>query len=448
MDDNNKKISLLEAVSIWVWWMVWGWIFAVLWEAVLLWHSATPIAFLFAWIIAILTWYSYAKLSVAYPSEWWTIMFLFKAFWKNIFTQSFNLILWMSYMVTISLYALAFGSYLLTFFPWYMWNELVKHIFITLAILLPTILNLFDWKTIAKYEFYIVWLKVLILLFILVVWLNYIEPSHFSNIFNEKPFSIVIAGMVIFVAYEWFELIANSAKEILNPTKNLPIAYYISTISVTLLYVLIAILVVWTLNEATIVKTSDYALAEATKPALWVFWFKLVWIAAILATLSAINATIYWNARLWYSLAVDRELPSYFSKKIGNNTYLGVVLVWIISIFMANLIDLTSISVIASAGFLLIFSFVNLSALKKSSSIKAKKIIVIPSIILTFWALFILLFETYNTNKLAIYLFLWILLFSVLFEWIYWVTKDEQIARLNKVKNHFKNIYSKILKNK
>jgi len=34
-----------------------------------MWHSATPIAFLIAWIIALLTSYSYAKLSVKYPSE-------------------------------------------------------------------------------------------------------------------------------------------------------------------------------------------------------------------------------------------------------------------------------------------------------------------------------------------------------------------------------------------
>jgi len=442
----NKKITLFDAVSIWVWWMVWWWIFAVLGEAILLWHSATPIAFFIAWLIAIFTSYSYAKLSVKFPSEWWTVTFLYKWLWENILSKSLNLILWLSYIVTISLYALAFWSYSATFFPSNFDQNILKHLLLSFAIILVTVLNLFDAKIIARFEFYIVGIKIWILLLILYFWFSYIDMNNFSNIKDQWWFSIIVAWMIIFVAYEWFELIANSAKDIINPEKNLPRAYFISTIWVTILYILIAILTVWTLSESVIVATSDYALAEAAKPALWNLWFQLVWIAAILATLSAINATIYWNARLWYSLAIDRELPQYFSRKMLNDSYFWVIILWFLSLLMANLIDLTSIATIASIWFLLIFSFVNLAALKLYKEIFANRLVLIFSTCITFFSLFILLYKTYNSNFTAILIFIIFILFAIIFESTYWVTRDEQIFRLKRLKSHFKNTIKKIIK--
>ncbi len=49
----------------------------------------------------------------------------------------------------------------------------------------------------------------------------------------------------------------------------------------------------------------SYALAVAAEPALGTAGFVVVAVAALLATLSAINATIYGNARLGYVLAKD-----------------------------------------------------------------------------------------------------------------------------------------------
>jgi amino acid transporter len=57
------KISLKDAISIGIGGMVGGGIFAVLGLAVSLAKGGTPIAFLFAGFIALLTSYSYAKLS-------------------------------------------------------------------------------------------------------------------------------------------------------------------------------------------------------------------------------------------------------------------------------------------------------------------------------------------------------------------------------------------------
>ncbi|MEZ4906868.1 MAG: amino acid permease [Saprospiraceae bacterium] len=79
----------------------------------------------------------------------------------------------------------------------------------------------------------------------------------------ENPLMIFAGGMVIFVAYEGFELIANATPDIVNPQKNIPRAYYYSVIFVIILYIVIALVTVGSLSFDQIIKSKDYVLAEA-----------------------------------------------------------------------------------------------------------------------------------------------------------------------------------------
>lgn len=65
---KEGALSYWSVVSIGIGGMVGGGIFAVLGLAVQLGHGGTPIAFTLAGIIALITSYSCAKLSVKYPS--------------------------------------------------------------------------------------------------------------------------------------------------------------------------------------------------------------------------------------------------------------------------------------------------------------------------------------------------------------------------------------------
>ena len=107
----DKRIGFWEAYAIGVGGMIGGGIFAVLGLTILLAKGAAPIAFLFAGIIALLTAYSYAKLSVRYPSEGGTVEFLVQGFGNNLFSAYLNTLLLASYVIMLALYAYAFGSY-------------------------------------------------------------------------------------------------------------------------------------------------------------------------------------------------------------------------------------------------------------------------------------------------------------------------------------------------
>ncbi|WP_297442037.1 APC family permease [Sulfurimonas sp.] len=412
-----KTIGLFGAISIGIGGMVGGGIFAVLGEAVSLAHGATAVAFAIAGVVALMTAYSYAKLSVRYKSQGGTVTFVDRAFGDNVLSGSLNLMLWLSYLITISLYATAFASYGKTFFSHT--SVLLEHTLISFAIILPAIINLVSASFVSKSESIIVATKVSILVLVIVVGAFYIEPHRMSPSNWSSPLSIVVAGMIIFVAYEGFELIANSAEDIKDADKNLPRAFYASVIIVIVLYILIAMVTVGNVPEEQLMKAKDYALAIAVEPSLGDKGFFLVAAAALLSTFSAINATIYGNARLGYIIAKDGKLPKMLMKYKKDVPFSGVLYTAFFSLILANSIDLTEIAIIGSAGFLLIFLLVNISAYRLRKEIKANPIILIISSTFSFIALAVLLFHTYSSNPRAIMIFMAFIIISLLFELIY-----------------------------
>jgi len=412
-----RTISLTGAISIGIGGMVGGGIFAVLGEAVSLAHGATAVSFFVAGFIAILTAYSYAKLSVTYQSEGGTVTFIDKAFGDNILSGSINLMLWLSYLVTISLYATAFSSYGGTFFKNN--SSMLQHILISVAIIVPAIINIVSSSFVEKSEMIIVSIKLSLLVLIIVVATPYIQTNRLSVSNWDTPLSIVSAGMIIFVAYEGFELIANSAQDIKDPIKNLPRAFYISVIIVIILYVLISIVTVGNVSAKELITAKDYALAIAAKPALGQTGFIIVSVAALLSTFSAINATIYGNARLGFIIAKDGELPRQLLYERREIPIMGVIWTTLFSLILANSIDLSQIAIIGSAGFLLIFFIVNISAYRLRYTIGANSYILILSSLLSFLALVILLSYTYHSNPNAVIIFMAFIIMSLLFELIY-----------------------------
>jgi amino acid transporter len=285
------KIGFLEATSIGIGGMVGGGIFAVLGLAVVMARGGTVIAFAIAGLVALLTAYSYAKLSVALPSQGGTVTFLNHAFGKGLLTGTLNVLLWLSYVIMLSLYAYAFGSYGATFFPTSL-HEMAKHVLISGIILVITLLNTLGADHIARAEDWIVAIKLLILVFFVIVGIVGIKAARLAPTTWASPINLAAGGMIIFLAYEGFELIANTGADIRNPERTLPRAFYASVVVVIVLYLLIAAVTVGNLALDKIAAARDYALAAAARPMLGQAGFTLIAIAALLSTTSAINATL------------------------------------------------------------------------------------------------------------------------------------------------------------
>jgi hypothetical protein len=171
--------------------------------------------------------------------------------------------------------------------------------------------------------------------------------------------------MLVFVAYEGFELISNSGDDVRKPKQNLPRALYIAVVTVIVIYVAVAVATVGSVDAHNIAATSDFALAEAARPSLGQVGFTIVAASAVLATFSAINATLYGAARLSYSIALEGELPPTLERNVWNEP-VGLLITAAISLLLANGLDVNEIASIASAVFLIVFAAVNAAAVRVS----------------------------------------------------------------------------------
>lgn len=418
MTTTARNIGWPGAMAIGIGGMVGGGIFAVLGEAVSLAHGATAVAFALAGVVALLTAHSYVRLSVRFPSQGGTVLFVDRAFGVDLATGTLNLFLWLCYLVTIALYAVAFASYALTFFgpghgPW------LRHLLISLSILVPIGINLLNAAAVARSESLVVVLKLALLALVIASGLPYVEPARLAPAHWGDSLTILAAGMVIFVAYEGFELIANSAEDVRDPERNLPVAFYGSVVLVILLYVLVALVTVGTVPESRIAAVKDFALAEAARPALGALGFSLVSVSALLATFSAINATVYGNARLGYILARDRELPDILAHRAWNEPVSGVISVGVLAGLVANLVDLTSIAIVASAGFLLVFAVTNAAAARLAPRTGGSPVIPLVGALACLGALGVLLARTGADSPHALWIFAGFLAGALLFELLY-----------------------------
>jgi amino acid transporter len=390
---EEESLGFWPVVSLGVGGMVGGGIFAVLGFAVELAHGATPIAFALAGIVALVTSYSYVKLSVRYPSRGGTVEFLNRAFGPGMVTGGLNVLLWLSYIVMLSLYASAFGSYGAVFFPESM-QAIAKHGLISGIVLLLTGLNAMGARIVGECEEWIVGFKIFILLLFIGIGLASVNPDRLQVSTWSSPVQVLGGGMIIFLAYEGFELIANTAGEVREPKKMLPRAFYSSVGFVMVLYILVSLVAVGNLPVDQIVSAKDYALAVAARPFLGAFGFTLIAIAALLSTASAINATLYGTSRISYIIAKEGELPRILEKKIWKRPVEGLLITSALTLIVANLFDLSSISMMGSAGFLILFAAVNGSNLLLRRTTEARGWIAGTGIGVCGLALLVLIWQT------------------------------------------------------
>jgi len=450
---TGKKIGYWEAVSIGIGGMIGGGIFAVLGLTVMLAHGAAPLAFLIAGLIALVTSYSYAKLSVRFPSEGGTIEFIVQAFGPGVIPAWLNTLLLASYIIMLSLYSYAFGSYgavLLTGVE----NIIIKKLLTASVIITFTILNILGAYIVGKAEDYMVAFKVLILLFFSVLGFITVDMSKLSPTHYPHFLHIMTGGLIIFLAYEGFELIANTAADVKDPDKTLPKAYYSAVLFVIFIYMLVALVAVGNLDYQTIAKAQDYVLAEAAKPFLGKAGFVLIGIAALISTASAINATLYGTARISYMVAKFGQLPKIFAKKIWKGAYEGLIIIALLTLIAALTFNLENISVAGSLGFLLVFGAVNGANFKLAEYTKSNRLLSGIGAVACFISVLVLIIHNLKTAPSSLKSSMIVIFATLIFEFFYrLITKrrlsdfiDWKLREKEEFLDNFENYLDPILK--
>ena len=411
-------IGLIAAVSIGIGGMVGAGIFSILGIVAHAAGNAMWLAFAIGGVVALLSTYSYAKLGATFPSAGGAVHFLVKSFGDSVLAGGLNLFMWAGYIISLALYATAFGGYAATFVTTTPSLLLLKSLAVVPVVVL-TLVNAFGATFMGRWETLIVAVKVAILVLFAAVGLCFIRPGYLSPELWPETKSVLFGAGVLFIGYEGFGLITNAAADMRDPRKMLPRALYISVILVIALYLAVALTVTGNLSDYEIEQSKDYALAEAAKPFLGQFGFRLIAIAALFSTASAINATLFGSANVCYMIARDGELPVGLSRTEWKDATGGLLLTAGLVVVVMLIFDLSGIAMMGSAAFLLIYAAVNAGHLKVLNQTGASAIIVWLSL-LTCLAMFaILCLYTYQEQPRAIAALILIAAASFTAEWAY-----------------------------
>jgi amino acid transporter len=372
---GSAPIGLVAAVAIGVGGMVGAGIFSILGVVAHAAGNAMWLAFAIGGVVALLSTYSYAKLGATFPSAGGAVHFLVKSFGDGVLAGGLNLFMWAGYIISLALYATAFGGYAATFVTATPSPVLLKSLAIASVVLL-TLVNAFGAGLMGRWETVIVAVKLAILVLFAAVGLWFIRPGYLSPELWPETSSILFGAGVLFIGYEGFGLVTNAAADMRDPRRLLPRALYTSVLLVIALYLAVSLTVTGNLSDYEIERAKDYALAEAAKPFLGQFGFRLVAIAALFSTASAINATLFGAANVCYMIARDGGLPAGLSRTEWRGATGGLLLTAALVLAVMLSFDLSGIAMMGSAAFLLIYAAVNAGHLKVLKATGASAVLV------------------------------------------------------------------------
>jgi amino acid transporter len=416
--NGTRSLGLYAATSIGVGGMIGAGIFSIFGTAVNISGNAIYVSFVIAGMVALLNAYSYAKLGVRYQSAGGPVEFLLKGFGDGILSGGLNLLLWISYIFALALYSKGFSSYAVTFLPpgsAHVW----ENIFATAIIVVFTAINFIGAKAVGKSELFIVSIKVGILMLFAAAGIAYMNPENLSISTWPGSRSIFFGAGIVFLAYQGFGLITNAAEDINNPEITLPRAIYLSIVLVIIIYVSVSLAVIGNLSTFEIEKSKDYALAAAAKPFLGAVGFKIMALAALISTSSAINASLYGGANISYLLAKEGRLPFFFERKIWKRGTEGLFITSGLVIFLTNFLPLDGIGMLASTSLLIIYVAVNISHLRLLKETGAKRWIIRTSLLSSLIFFGVLVYYEFVSSKLILGLLVITVFFCLSVEWIY-----------------------------
>ncbi len=308
---KTKSFGLWSAIFLGIGSMVGAGIFIVIGEAGAIAGNLVTISFLIGSIIALLCGYSLSKLAVRYPSRGGIIEYLVQSYGKGVFSGSLGILFYSAQLISLAAVAKSFGTYAASYMTGSV-DTFYGNLFAVGIVFFFVIINLVGSSLVAKSENLIVIIKLTALIAFTLSALFFIQPAnlvldkapHYINIFNAL-------GLTFF-AFQGFSVITNSVEDMSNPERTMMRAMFGAILLVAVLYICVSIAVFGNLSLDTIIKDQDFALAEAAKPVFGELGFKIITITALLATASAINATLYAVTQISYTLAKDGDLNTMY----------------------------------------------------------------------------------------------------------------------------------------
>ncbi len=378
-----------------------------------------PMAFLVGGAVSVFSVYSYAKLGARYPSRGGAAQFLIRCFGDGIVAGGLNVFQFLGWIIAMALYAAGFAEYLRDLLPWPtpQWTDKV---FGVALIIVVVAVNLVGSKLVARSELVVVSIELAILAVFALFAATKADVGRFSDNSGHSPIGVLFAAGLLYVTYEGFGVVTNSAADMADPARQLPKAMFTALAIVIAVYVAVSTLVVSTMSLPAIDAAQGHVLAEAAGGAIGRGGFVVIGLAALLATASGVNATMFGDANLAFLMAKKGELPADFARGVWHGGTGGLFTAAALTSLFVLFFPLAAVGQMASLAFLIVYGAVSVGHLRVRRETGAKPALLWAAIGLNAVLFVLLMGYTIRTGPAATWVtLLGVLLASFAFEYGY-----------------------------
>ncbi|MCX2745534.1 APC family permease [Mangrovivirga sp. M17] len=409
MADSNNKLKPVSVWALTAGGMVGGGIYTVLGVVIAVSGQWTWLSFLITGIIAITSAYSYVFLSNKFNEGGGAFTFL-KEFNDDKLAGSLSWLLIVGYVLTISVYAYAFGHYVAYSFHG---GGIMIRILAAGIVAGLIILNLAGVGKMTNVEITIVSVNLLVLLILAVYGISQWNPAELVAGIEPRPvWSSLIGGAAIFMAYEGFQLLSYEYDRIKKPEKNFMPVLLSAVGFVVFLYILVAVGATMLGGAISMINFKQIALSIVAEKTFGTTGIIVMTIAAGFATAAAINSTLFSTANLAKNIADKNELPQWFDHK--NDSGIpdrSIIFLGSLSGILAVTGSLSSLVEAASLIFIVTFGIVNFLAFQESKKHRWVPVLGIITAIITG---IVLIFRLIISKPVAVGILMFLIILIVL----------------------------------
>jgi amino acid transporter/nucleotide-binding universal stress UspA family protein len=376
----SREMSLMDATLIGVGAMIGAGIFVLTGIAAGVAGPALVLAFVLNGLVALFTAMAYAELGSCFHDAGGGYLWAKEGLprWNGFLSGWMS---WFAHAVACSVYALGFGAYfnhLLTELRVTVphWGFFPPHKILAAAVaLLFAYINYRGASETGKIGNLVTLTKIVILAIFVALGLEFMSRgdwrSHFHPFMPYGWAGIFKAMGLTFIAFEGYEVIAQSSEEIRNPRRNIPRAVFLSLLIVIPIYLLVAVTALGSVHSGTMSPweylgaKKEIALVDVARN-FFAGGGVLLLVAGLISTMSALNATTYSSSRVAFAMGRDRNFPAFFGRVHAQNfsPHWAILVSSIIVIFMAVSLPIEDVASAADIMFLLLFLQVNLAMIR------------------------------------------------------------------------------------
>jgi len=378
----SRNLGLFSVTMMGVGGMIGAGIFALTGIAAGAAGPAVIVVFILNGALTLLTAFAYAELGAAFPRAGGGYVWVkeglggangFLAGWMS----------WFGYIVAGALYAIAFGGFAAD-----AWTasglpafglslHQIRTGFTVLVVVAFAVLNLAGAEETGAMGAIITVIKIAILgIFVLVgaaamFGAGDVESKFFADFLPNGMTGVVMGMGLTFIAFEGYEIIAQSGEEIIQPGRNVPRGIFLSILIAVVIYILVGIVAIGATTPppgstvyAYLGQEGELAVVSVARQIFpWNTGGALMLVSGLAATMSALNVVMFSGSRVSFAMGREHNLPHVFARihPTRLTPFVAVLATAVLILAASILLPIETAAIAGSMMFLLMFIQVNLS---------------------------------------------------------------------------------------